>query len=57
MLRIHHVLYKAKIQTMESKLWSLREKQSKQPVFTIVRKGKNKKVITNCPSRKIRSRE
>ena len=41
----------------ENRLWDTRERWSREPVFTIRRKGKNKKLITNTPGRKIRSRE
>ena len=42
---------------MENRIWDTRERWSKEPVFTMIRKGKNKKWITNTPGRKIRSRE
>ena len=41
----------------ETRFWDTREKWSKQPVLTMIRKGKNKKLITDSPGRKIRSRE
>ena len=43
---------------MENRIWDTRERWSKEPVFTMIRrKGKNKNWITNTPGRKIRSRE
>ena len=56
-LRIHHALKKARTQTRETKFSDTREKWSKELVLTMVRKVKNKKLITNSPGRKIRSRE
>ena len=56
-LRIHHALKKARIQARKTKFWDTREKWSKELVLTMTRKGKNKKLITNSPGRKIRSRE
>ena len=43
---------------MENRIWDTRERWSKEPVFTMIgRKGKNKKLITNTPDRKIRNRK
>ena len=43
----------------ETRFWDTREKWSKEPVLTMIRKGKKKKkkLITDSPGRKIRSRE
>ena len=40
----------------ENRLWDTRERWSREPVFTIRRKGKNK-LIAKTPGRKIRSSE
>ena len=43
---------------MENRIWDPRERWSKEPVFTMIRrKGKNKKLITNTLDRKIRNRK
>ena len=44
---------------MEKRLWNMRETKHEELVFTIKKKkkGKNKKVITSTPGRKLRSRE
>lgn len=41
---------------MENRIWDTRERWSKEPVFTMIRR-KGKKLITNTSGRKIRSRE
>ena len=43
---------------MDKRLWDIRKKQSKEPVFSNTRKtGKRKQLATNTLGRKIRSRE